>query len=85
VALFIAYPWAAGVVAAAFALLWLARRLRYAPLAAVAWASYCVYEYLMYERVLCSGECNIRVDLLFIYPVLVTLSFFGFVGIFRPR
>ncbi|MBC7601308.1 MAG: hypothetical protein H7255_01425 [Ramlibacter sp.] len=25
----------------------------------------------MFARVLCSGECNIRVDLLVIYPVLL--------------
>ncbi|MEY4590464.1 MAG: hypothetical protein RL497_2540 [Pseudomonadota bacterium] len=37
----------------------------------VLWLAYAVYEYLMYTRVLCSGECNIRVDLLLIYPVLL--------------
>jgi hypothetical protein len=26
---------------------------------------------LIYRRVLCSGECNIRVDLLLFYPVLL--------------
>jgi hypothetical protein len=41
---------------------------------AVAWLIYGVYEYLMLARVLCSGECNIRVDLLIIYPVLLILS-----------
>lgn len=35
------------------------------------WAAYSVYEYLMYTRVLCSGECNIRIDLLLIYPALL--------------
>jgi hypothetical protein len=28
----------------------------------------------MYFRVLCSGECNIRQDLLLIYPALMLLS-----------
>ena len=37
----------------------------------LAWVAYGVYEYLMYRRVLCSGECNIRVDLLLIYPLLL--------------
>ena len=36
--------------------------------------AYCVYEYLMYARVLCSGECNIRVDLLLAYPALAILG-----------
>ena len=38
---------------------------------AVLWAAYAAYEYLMYIRVLCSGECNIRVDFLLIYPALL--------------
>ena len=38
------------------------------------WIIYGVYEYLMQIRVLCSGECNIRVDLLLIYPVLLALT-----------
>ncbi len=38
---------------------------------ALLWFAYAVYEYLMYARVLCSGECNIRIDLLLIYPVLL--------------
>ena len=38
------------------------------------WIAYGVYEYLVQIRVLCSGECNIRVDLLLIYPVLLTLT-----------
>jgi hypothetical protein len=36
------------------------------------WIGYGIYEYLMQIHVLCSGECNIRVDLLLIYPVLLT-------------
>ena len=38
---------------------------------ALLWIAYSGYEYLMYTRVLCSGECNIRVDLLLIYPMLL--------------
>lgn len=38
---------------------------------ALLWAIYAGYETLMYKRVLCSGECNIRVDLLLIYPALL--------------
>ena len=40
----------------------------------ILWILYSVYEYLMYTRVLCTGECNIRVDLLLIYPLLIVLS-----------
>ncbi|MCW8963057.1 MAG: hypothetical protein OQL16_04610, partial [Gammaproteobacteria bacterium] len=38
------------------------------------WLIYTVYEFGMYLRILCSGECNIRVDLLLIYPVLLFVS-----------
>jgi len=31
----------------------------------------------MQERILCSGECNIRIDLLVIYPVLAVASLIG--------
>jgi len=41
----------------------------------VLWVAYAGYEYLMYARVLCSGECNIRVDLLLIYPLLLGSTF----------
>jgi hypothetical protein len=38
------------------------------------WSGYAVYEYLMASRVLCSGECNIRVDLLVIGPILLGVT-----------
>lgn len=43
------------------------------------WLIYTVYEYGMYLRILCSGECNIRVDLLLIYPVLLFVSLFALI------
>ncbi len=73
-AIFIQYPWLALLVAGAFALLWRYRGRRSTALAAVLWTVYAVYEYLMHARILCSGECNIRVDLLFAYPLLVLVS-----------
>ncbi len=44
---------------------------------AVAWLLYAAYEYTLYRRWLCSGECNIRVDLLLVYPLLVLVSLVG--------
>lgn len=55
-------------------LLWQARERAGWPVLALAWCLYAAYEYLMYKRVLCTGECNIRVDLLLLYPVLVGAS-----------
>jgi hypothetical protein len=34
-------------------------------------------------RILCSGECNIRVDLLLLYPALAVLAVFGLVAALR--
>jgi hypothetical protein len=79
----VALPWLAGVAAVAFALLWRRRRHVSAAVAAVLWGLYLPYEYLMYLRIWCSGECNIRVDLLLIYPLLLIVSV---VAIFsKPR
>jgi hypothetical protein len=52
-------------------------------LTALGWCVYAVYEYLMYRRVLCSGECNIRVDLLLIYPVLLGSTLWVSVAMLR--
>jgi hypothetical protein len=57
--------------AAAMALVWRTSGKRAFLGLAILWLAYAVYEYLMYIRVLCSGECNIRVDLLLIYPALL--------------
>ena len=43
---------------------------------------YGVYEYLIKFRILCSGDCNIRVDLLVIYPVLIGISIIALLSIF---
>jgi hypothetical protein len=72
--LIISYPWIAFVVGGAFLGAWRWRRATSALIIGVLWVIYGVYEYLMHARVLCSGECNIRVDLLLIYPVLFVAS-----------
>ena len=73
-AIFISYPWIAIVVAVIFAALWAWKRRRVSAFCAFAWLVYAGYEYLMLTRTLCSGECNIRVDLLLIYPFLFVTS-----------
>jgi hypothetical protein len=74
VSTFIAHPWVAFAVAAICFALWSWRRHLLAGIAGTAWLGYGMYEYLMFARVLCTGECNIRVDLLAIYPALLVLS-----------
>lgn len=73
-AIFIAVPWLAFVVSGLFFLLCHASHSRVIAATAGAWLVYVVYEYLMYFRILCTGECNIRVDLLLFYPLLAVLS-----------
>jgi hypothetical protein len=84
-AVLVEYPWIAAIVAVICAMLWLWRRRHIAGVAAAAWGLYTVYEYLMYLRVLCSGECNIRIDLLLIHPVLALLALAAFVTVFMRR
>lgn len=71
---FITAPFAAFVPGAAFAGLFWFRRRRTVLLAAALWIGYGVYETGMYQRWWCTGECNIRVDLLLIYPLLLAVS-----------
>ncbi|WP_298432091.1 hypothetical protein [Ottowia sp.] len=79
---FIQQPWNALLVAAAFMGLYLWRRSRLAGLphghaspwplaAAIAWAAYAGWEWLVLVR---TPDANIRVDLLVIYPMLALLS-----------
>lgn len=61
-------------VAAVLALLWrLGPMPRLLP-AVVLWCLYGGYEHLMDRRILCTGECNIRVDLLLLLPLLLWVT-----------
>jgi hypothetical protein len=73
-ALFIPRPWLALIPTVLFAGLYRSSHRKLAGAAALSWLLYGVYEYAMYRRWLCTGECNIRVDLLLIYPVIVLVS-----------
>jgi hypothetical protein len=74
VSLLIAYPALALVPGILFGLLYAHRRRAVVLVAALAWFAYVPYEYALKLRILCSGECNIRVDLLLLYPFLLVLS-----------
>jgi formate hydrogenlyase subunit 3/multisubunit Na+/H+ antiporter MnhD subunit len=70
-AIFVEYPILAAVTG--LVLLGLGRRIRRRVVAGVGvvWLLYGLYEFGMKQRWLCSGECDIRIDLLVIYPLLV--------------
>jgi hypothetical protein len=83
---FVQWPLAALLPAALFALGFFWRRRRLAGIVAALWLGYAIYESLMKARVLCTGECNIRVDLLLIVPALWILSIWAVVQLLRrPR
>ena len=70
-AMFIEYPWLAAAIGGVLLLLGRWSRRRVVIAAGVLWLFYGLYEFGMQQRLLCSGECNIRIDLLLIHPVLL--------------
>ena len=77
-ALFSGAPWLGLLPALVLAALYARTRDPVVRVASGAWGVYAAYEYLMQWGVLCSGECNIRIDLLVLYPVLLFLTVFAF-------
>jgi hypothetical protein len=73
-AIMIEYPWLALAPAVLFFFLHSVVKERVILVTAIAWLAYVLYEYGMKFRLLCSGECNIRVDLLLIYALLAVLT-----------
>ena len=53
--------------------------------AAGSWFCYLPYEWGMKLRILCSGECNIRVDLLLIHPLVLLVSLAAIFLFLRDR
>lgn len=84
-AVLIAWPLLALVPAVVFVMLGRLRRKRIASVTGAIWAVYALYELGMRTRVLCSGDCNIRVDLLLIYPVLAVLTVVSVIALVRAH
>jgi hypothetical protein len=82
---FIDWPLAALVPASLLGVAYVFRSRRLLLITALLWLGYAIYESLMKARVLCSGECNIRVDLLVISPVLWILTIAAIVQFIRTR
>ncbi len=82
-AIFIEYPWLAAVIGVALLVLGRRRGRGVAVATGIAWLLYAVYETGMKQRWLCSGECNIRVDLLLVYPLLLVLTLVAVVSLLR--
>jgi len=71
---FVHWPLAALAPAALFLAAYVWKRGALCGLASTLWVVYTGYELLMKWRLLCSGDCNIRVDLLVLYPALAVVS-----------
>jgi hypothetical protein len=81
--LFIQWPLLAAMPGLLFLGLYRLLRRRWTMYASIAWLLYALYEVGMHWRLLCTGECNIRVDLLLIYPALAMVSLIGVVAATR--
>lgn len=81
--LFVAAPLLALLPAFVFGLLFWRTHRRSPLVAAIAWLAYTFYEEAMRRRILCSGDCNIRVDLLLLYPLLLVISLVAIVSALR--
>ena len=84
-AIFIAYPFLALLIGAVLFAIGILRRTRFLAGTGVIWVAYAVYEYAMKARILCTGECNIRVDLLLVYPALLAATVLGIARAMRRR
>ena len=49
----------------------------------ILWLLYAVYERLVATGVLCDSDCNIRVDLVFLFPILGLATFCAFQSYMR--
>lgn len=78
--MFIGWPFLALIPFFTFAWLFFRRRRGIILTAAISWLVYFPYELGMKMRLLCTGECNIRIDLLLFYPILLLLSVLAIVA-----
>ena len=82
-AIFIEYPLLAAIIGVLLLGLGRATRRRTAVAVGWLWVLYAAYETGMHQRWFCSGECNIRIDLLAIYPALLIGSLMALISLLR--
>lgn len=84
-AVFVDYPLLAAVIGGLLVGVGGWRRRKTIIAAGIFWLFYAAYETGMQQRWLCSGECNIRIDLLLIYPALLVATVLAIVSLIRAR
>ena len=85
IGMLIIFPFGATIVGAIYIWMFYKLKTKSAIVTGALWVLYSIYEYLMYTRVLCTGECNIRIDLLLIYPLLIVLSLASTILYYRKK
>lgn len=83
--LFIVQPWLIAIPAVAFLALWGWSLSRFSIAAAILWGAYGVWEWSIQAGLACDGECDVRVDLLAIAPVLLLVSAAAIVRAIQKR
>jgi len=83
IAILIEYPLLAAAIGTILLALGRRTHRRVAAAAGVTWLLYAGYEFGMQQRWLCTGECNIRIDLLAIYPMLLIVLVAGCISLVR--
>ena len=80
--IFVPYPYIALFPVIVFGFLYFKSKNKVVLVTAILWLLYAAYEQLHLLRIVCSGECNIRIDLVAIYPIILVLSIIAlFLGI----
>jgi len=79
------FPIGATIIGAIYIRMFLKLKITSCVITGTFWICYSIYESLIYTRVLCSGDCNIRVDLLLIYPLLIVLSLVSTILYYRKK
>ena len=85
-AVFIEHPLLAAVIGILLVTLGRVLHRGLATAAGVMWLMYSLWEFAIKQRWLCRGDCDIRADLIFIYPLLILGSVAAVVGlVIKPR
>ena len=85
-AVFIEHPLLAAVIGILLVTLGRVLHRGLATAAGVMWIMYSLWEFAIKQRWLCRGDCDIRADLIFIYPLLILGSVAALVAlVIKPR
>jgi hypothetical protein len=79
------YPVLAAIVGALLVLIGRRAHRRIVSGIGFVWLIYAAYETGIQQRWLCSGECDIRIDLLVIFPLLLISLIVAAMSLFVPR